>query len=147
MIDVACAWMVLAGARRGMVTLPVTHTPTGYFVDTLFRSESVKPDSNDASMLGEVGRIFAKSLRQRGLPAADKSYLAQLVAARTGLSPTDAEQRVSEVFTGAQQAADMARTAIAHALLWVSLALLMGTFCASVAATLGGRQRDHVVMV
>jgi hypothetical protein len=113
----------------------------------LFRSDSVKPDSNGASVLGEVGRIFAKSLRQRDLPAADKSYLAQLVAARTGLSPIDAEQRVSEVFAGAQQAAETARTAIAHALLWVFLALLMGAFCASVAATLGGRQRDHVVMV
>src|SRR5450631_4784169 len=60
-----------------------------YFVDTLFRSDSVKPDSNGASVLGEVGRIFAKSLRQGDLPAADKSYLANLVTARTGLSQTD----------------------------------------------------------
>src|ERR1019366_1817789 len=35
-----------------------------YFVDTLFRSESAKPDSNSAPVLGEVGRIFATSLRQ-----------------------------------------------------------------------------------
>ena len=118
-----------------------------YFVDTLFRSESVKPDSNGASVLGEVGRIFAKSLRQGDLPAADKSYLAQLVAARTGLSQTDAEKRVSDVVAGAQQAADTARKAIAHALLWVFLALLIGAFCASFAATIGGRQRDHVVIV
>jgi hypothetical protein len=39
----------------------------GYFVDTLFRSESVKPDSTNASVRGEVGRIFAKSLRQGGI--------------------------------------------------------------------------------
>ena len=119
----------------------------GYFVDTLFRSESVKPDSTGASVRGEVGRIFAKSLRQGNLPAADKSYLAQLVAARTGLSQTDAEKRVSGVFVGAQQAADTARKTVAHALLWVFLALLIGAFCASVAATIGGRQRDHVVIV
>ena len=118
-----------------------------YFVDTLFRSESAKPDSNSAPVLGEVGRIFATSLRQGDLPAADKSYLARLVAARTGLSQTDAEKRVSDVFAGAQQAADTARNAIAHALLWVSLALLIGAFCASFAATIGGRQRDHVVIV
>ncbi|HEX7410370.1 MAG TPA: hypothetical protein VF515_22350 [Candidatus Binatia bacterium] len=119
----------------------------GYFVDTLFRSDSVKPDSNRASVHGEVVRIFAKSLRQANLWAADKSYLAQLVAARTGLSQTDAEKRVSDVFVGAQQAADTARKAIAHALLWVFVALLIGAFCASFAATIGGRQRDHVVII
>ena len=118
-----------------------------YFVDTLFRSDGVKPDSNGAPVLGEVGRIFAKSLRQGDLPAADKSYLAKLVATRTGLSQTDAEKRVSDVFAGAQQAAETARKAIAHSLLWVFLALLIGAFCASVAATIGGRQRDHVVIV
>ena len=118
-----------------------------YFVDTLFRSDRVKPESNGASVLGEVGRVFATSLRQGDLPAADKSYLAQLVAARTGLSQTDAERRVSDVFAGAQQAADTARHAIAHTLLWVFLALLIGAFCASFAATIGGRQRDHVVIV
>ena len=118
-----------------------------YFVDTLFRSDRVKPESNGASVLGEVGRVFATSLRQGDLPAADKSYLAQLVAARTGLSQTDAEKRVSDVFAGAQQAVDMGRKAIARGLLWVSFALLIGAFCASVAATIGGRQRDHVVLV
>ena len=118
-----------------------------YFVDTLFRSDGVKPDSNGASLHSEVGRILATSLRQGSLPAADKSYLAQLVAARTGLSRTDAEKRVSDVVAGAQEAADTARQAIAHALLWVFLALLIGAFCASVAATIGGRQRDHVVIV
>jgi hypothetical protein len=118
-----------------------------YFVDTLFRSDSVRPDSNGASVLGEVGRVFAKSLREGDLPAADRSYLARLVAARTGLSQTDAEKRVSDVFAGAQQAADIGRKSIARALLWVSLALLIGAFCASFAATIGGTQRDHVVIV
>ena len=119
----------------------------GYFVDTLFRSESAEPDSTSALVRGEVGRIFAKALRQGDLPAADKSYLAHLVAGRAGLSQTDAEKRVSDVFVGAQQAADTARKMIAHALLWVFLALLIGAFFASFAATIGGRQRDHVVMV
>jgi hypothetical protein len=35
----------------------------GYFVDALFRSDSAKPDSNGASVRGEVGRILAQSLR------------------------------------------------------------------------------------
>ena len=122
--------------------------PNEYFVDALFRSDGgARPDSNSASMRGEAGRIFANALRQGYIPPADKSYLAQLVASRTGLSKTDAEKRVSDVFTEAQQAADTARKTIAHSLLWTFLALLIGAFCASFAATIGGRQRDHVVMV
>jgi hypothetical protein len=119
----------------------------GYFIDALFRSDSAKPDSNGASVRGEVERILAQSLRRGSVPAADKSYVAQLVATRTELSQTDAEKRVSDVFAAAQQAAHTARKMIAHALLWVFLALLIGAFFASFAATIGGRQRDHVVMV
>src|ERR1035437_231801 len=81
----------------------------GYFVDALFRSDSAKPDSNGSSVRGEVGRILAQSLRGGSVPAADKSYLAQLVATRTELSQTDAEKRVSDVFAAAQEAADTAR--------------------------------------
>ena len=120
--------------------------PNEYFIDTLFRSESAKPDSNSTSVRGEAGRIFANALRQGDI-SADKSYLAQLVAARTGLSQADAEKRVSDVFARAQQTADTARKTVAHALLWAFLALLIGAFCASFAATIGGRQRDHVVIV
>jgi hypothetical protein len=121
--------------------------PNAYFVDTLFRSDTAKLDSNGPSVRDEAGRIFANALRQGELPAADKSYLAQLVAARTGLTQTDADKRVSEVFGAAQQAADTARKTVAHSLLWIFLALLIGAFCASLAATIGGGQRDHVVVV
>jgi len=120
--------------------------PNEYFIDTLFRSQSAKPDSDTTSVRGEAGRIFADALRRRDI-SADKSYLAQLVAARTGLSQTDAEKRVSDVFATAQQAADTARKTVAHSLLWAFLALLIGAFCASFAATIGGKQRDHVVIV
>jgi hypothetical protein len=121
--------------------------PNEYFIDTLFRSDRVKQDSDNTSMYAEVGRIFANALRQGNVPAADKSYLVQLVAARTGLSQADADKRVSETFAGAQQAAETTRKAVAHSLLWAFLALLIGAFCASVAATIGGRQRDQVVIV
>ena len=121
--------------------------PNEYFINTLFRSDRPVPDSNDASMRAEAGNIFAYALRQKDIPAPDKIYLARLVAARTGLSQTDAEQRVSEVLTQARQAADTARKAVAHTLYWMFLALLIGAFCASFAATIGGKQRDHVVAI
>ena len=66
------------------------------------------------------------------------------MAARTGLNQQDAERRVSEVITEARQAEDTVRKATAHLLLWVFLSLLTGAFSASFAATIGGKQRDHV---
>ena len=107
----------------------------------------MKPDSNDASMRGEAGLIFARSLAQGYLSEVDKIYLGRLSAARTGLSHDDADKRVTDDFAEAQQAADAARKAVAHALLWIFVALLIGAFCASFAATIGGGQRDHVVVV
>jgi hypothetical protein len=125
--------------------------PTDYLVDTLFRSERPSPDANDAAVRTEVGRVFANALRQEEVPAADRTYLAQLVAAKTGLSLPEAEKRVSDVAARvksaaeqARQAADTARKAAAHALFWTFLAFLIGAFCASYAATIGGRQRDHL---
>ena len=78
-----------------------------------------------------------------------------MVAARTGLTPTDADRRVTDTITQAQatamqaamtarEAADVARKAAAEVSLWTFVSLLIGAFCASYAATLGGRRRDHV---
>ena len=118
--------------------------PNSYFIDTLFRSDHPVPDRNDAPVRAEVGLIFANALKRGELPARDKTYLIDLVAAETGLSQTDAEKRVSEVFTESQQAADTTRKGVAHSLYWLFLALLIGAFCASYSATIGGRQRDHM---
>ncbi len=121
--------------------------PNEYFVDSLFRSDSARPDANSTAVRGEAGLILANALRQGDVPAPDRSYLAQLVAARTGLSQPDADKRVSDVFARAQQTVETARKTVAHSLLWVFVALLIGAFCASFAATIGGRQRDRVVIV
>jgi hypothetical protein len=121
--------------------------PNEYFIDTLFRSDHPSPDRNYASVRAEATRIFAHALRQKNLPAADETYLAKLVAATTGVSQTDADRRVSEAFAQVQQATETARKAVAHLSLWIFIALLIGAFCASYAATIGGRERDHVKLV
>jgi hypothetical protein len=123
------------------------YDPNAYFIDTLFRSASPDPAATDVSMRAEAGIILANALRQKDAPAPDKTYLGQIVAARTGLSQAAAEQRVSDVLTQARQAADTARKSIAHSLYWTFLALLIGAFCASFAATIGGKQRDHMVAI
>lgn len=130
-----------------------------YTVDSLFRSDrpSANTTSNaDSAARLEAGRIFANGIRSNGLPPEDRQYLAQVVAKRTGLSASDAEKRVSDVFNkahteianaeqNAKEAADRARKAAAYSALWMFVALLSGAFVASLAATFGGRQRDRVI--
>jgi hypothetical protein len=121
--------------------------PNVYFIDTLFRSDTPSRDRTDAQLSAETKLIFANALRQGNLSEADRTYLAKLVAAKTGVDQTAAEQRVSEVFTEIQRAAETARKAAAHLSLWIFVALLIGAFCASYAATIGGRERDHVKLI
>lgn len=117
-------------------------SPNAYFVDRLFRSDHASTAT--PSDRAEASRILANALRQKDVPAADTTYLAQLVAAKTGISQHDADMRVSQTITDTRQALDNLRSATARILLWTFLALLIGAFCASYAATIGGRQRDHV---
>jgi hypothetical protein len=121
--------------------------PNEYFVDSLLRSNPPNLGQTETALRGEVGLIFANALRTGEIPPADKTYLDEIVAARSGMKPAEADGRVTQVFAEAQQAADTARKAVAHLSLWMFLALLIGAFCASLAATFGGAQRDHVVIV
>lgn len=122
--------------------------PNGYFVDRLLRPGAPGFVTGDnAPAAREVNVILANSVRAGGLPGADRTYLTQVVAARTGVGPAEAERRVDDTFSEAKEAAEAARAAVAHSMYWMFLALLVGAFSASVAATVGGRERDHVVVV
>jgi len=121
---------------------------TAYFVDRLFRSDHPgAANEATATVRAEAGRILARSVAQKEASGTDDSYLAQLVAAKTGLKQTDAERRVTETILEARQTVDRLRSVTARVLLWTFLALLMGAFSASFAATAGGRQRDHVQVI
>ena len=58
------------------------------------------------------------------------------------MSQPDAEKRVSEVIEQARSAADAARRAAAKLSLWLTPAMLIGAFSASLAAIEGGQLRD-----
>jgi hypothetical protein len=140
---------MVGGDERGTTAARSQQTADGvdrYFVDQLYRANQVTVPvaaPADAALRSEVGMILAHSIRQRALSAGDKSYLDASIAARTGLSAADADARVTDVFAQAQQAVDAARKTAAHALYWLFVALLLGAFSASAAATLGGRERDR----
>ena len=149
----SAATSIIGGAARAGATADASGQsrdslgPMGYQVDTLLRAGAPSADRDTGSVRGEIGLIFANALREGDMPQADKTYLAHVVAAKTGASEPEAEKRVDDAFGEAQQAADTARKAVAHTMYWTFLALLIGAFSASFAATIGGAQRDRVVVI
>jgi hypothetical protein len=121
-------------------------TANQYFVDSLFRTDHPTVDPNDSAVRAEAGVILANALRQSRMPAADRIYLGELISAKTGLTQSEAEKRVSDIEAADEQAADAARKNLAHSMYWMFLALLIGAFCATFAATVGGRERDRVLV-
>jgi hypothetical protein len=115
-----------------------------YFADMLFRSDAGPKGTADGGLRSEAGRIISYSLAQGDINATDKSYLQEMVMTQAGLNPADAEKRVSAVVAEAKLAVERSRQEAAHFLLWMFVALLIGAFSASLAATIGGSQRDHV---
>jgi hypothetical protein len=97
-----------------------------------------------------VLRIFARDLPKGSLTPDDRTYVAQSVAVRTGLSQSDAEQRVDQTVTQikaaedqTRQAADKARKTAAFGTIVTALAMVVGAFIAAVSGALGGRLRDE----
>ncbi|SMQ85669.1 hypothetical protein SAMN06295905_2957 [Devosia lucknowensis] len=123
--------------------------PNAYFVDTLFRTET--PATGDTTLVrDEAGRIFAQAALGDGTVAAeDRTYLANVVAANTGLTPEEAQARVDQVSANVeaarQQAIEAARiarnTAIIAAFL-IAASSLVSAIGAYWAAQKGGNHRD-----
>jgi hypothetical protein len=113
-----------------------------YFSDALFRTNNANPPQNQA-VRDEASVILLNGIASRDLTPEDRTYLIHLVSLHTGLNGGEATSRVSDVFNEDLAAADAARKAAAHSLYWTFVALLIGAFVASHAATVGGRQRDR----
>jgi hypothetical protein len=130
--------------------------PADIYVDKLFRPSfaaqpapasspnSATPNNpNPNQSKAEVVRLWTSDFHESyDLSAADKTYVAQVVAARTGLSQADAEKRVNDVIAEAKAAADNARKGAAKLSFWLTAAMLFGAFAASLAAVEGGSLRD-----
>ncbi|MBB3146095.1 hypothetical protein FHS21_002510 [Phyllobacterium trifolii] len=126
-------------------------TSVSYFVDSLLRpaSPAAATPERAGDATAEVSRILLNAAATGTLPPEDRTYLDQLVAARSGLSEADAKARIDAVLAradaakkSAAEAADSARKAAAAAAFMAAFSLLLGAFIASVAAALGGKQRD-----
>lgn len=134
-----------SGATRATASAANQAGPMSGYVDTLVRSDapSAQGAGNTQEQRGEMDRLFARSFRSGSeLKPADREYVAKVVAARTGLSQADADKRVNEVVTQVKSDLDTARKASAQLAFWLTASLLLGAFCASLAATEGGGLRD-----
>jgi hypothetical protein len=134
-----------SGATRATASAASQAGPMDGYVDALLRSDT--PAAQNAGSAqdsrGEMVRLFTSSFRSGSeLKPADREYVSKVVAARTGLSQADAEKRVNEVVTQAKSDIDAARKATAQLAFWLTASLLIGAFCASLAATEGGGLRD-----
>jgi hypothetical protein len=152
LLAASASWLVrtgvaMADGRDG------TALSTSYFADRLLRPESSASSArtDDAQLRAEFERTLQVQALTGTLNSDDRAYLARQVSRLTGLSPADAQARVGAVSADiergrveARNHADRVRKDAAHFSLWFALALLTGAFSASIAATLGGKQRDRV---
>jgi hypothetical protein len=131
--------------------MPQAASGADYALDRLLRpadaSAAALPVSDPKP---QVAHIIANAVATGNLSEADRAYLAQLVAQRSGVSPQDAQKRVDDFTASAMDAeakvkaaADTARKRAAEASIYLALSLLVGAFIASVSAALGGRLRDQ----
>jgi hypothetical protein len=136
-----------SGAAEGAARNNAATSPSPYIVDTLFRTDRTEASAAGQDPRPEATRILATGLRPGGeVSATDRTYLAHLVAARTGISQEEAQKRVDDAITNARQAADTARKAARNLALVTAFSMLIGAFIAGVAAKIGGHHRDDLVV-
>jgi hypothetical protein len=129
------------GAAAGSATAAADQVTAT--TDLLFRSSNANPSPQTADARSEVTRLLLRSAGRGEVSAADRTYLAQLIAARTGITQADAEKRVTETLDQLKAAADRARKiGIVLAFLTASI-LLIGGATAWWAAAVGGRHREE----
>jgi hypothetical protein len=134
-----------SGAMQATSAAPATTGPMAFYVDALLRpaNPSAEGAANRGDARAELTRLLTADFRNGAEPAAaDRSYIAQVVAARTGLSPADADKRVNDVIMQAKADLDNARRVAMHMAIWLTLSLFIGAFSAALAATEGGGLRD-----
>ena len=137
------------GAGTGSSASQGSPSIAPYNIDMLFRSPRSDSRANTADARAEAARILANGITAGDVPSADRTYLAELVAARTGISLEEAQKRVDTTIAQAKaaevkarQAADAARKAASEASIYTALSMLVGAFIACIAAALGGQRRD-----
>lgn len=156
-IGLALAGMIAAGAVRTTAEVAGSAaSATARAVDPAYISDRLLRPANpgqpaqgqvvDDATRAQVGRILANALATGDLPQADKDYLSQLIASRTGVSPEDAQRRLTEIYDQAKatalDTAEKARKGAALAGFWMVFIMFIAGLAAWWAGTVGGNHRD-----
>lgn len=160
LVAAAIAWSGLMGAANvaGQAAGAVASAagaaadafdPSDLLVDRALRGSPDAAAVTDSER-AVVGRILTSAVTGEGVDAADRDYLASVIAARAGIPPEEAAQRVDQVVAQAErieaqarETAERARRASVVAAFLAAAALVIGAAAAYYAATLGGNHRDR----
>ena len=125
------------------------HSPAGETPPSMALYGGVQGAGGQASDLprAEVSRILFSGMREGVLSEGDRTYLARVVAARTGIPPEEADRRVNDIQSRAMQTmretAETARKAGAYVSFWSFMALLFGAVASILGGVVGGELRDQ----
>ena len=148
-VVVAVFTAAVATSTTGGAVAAASNAPNfAYDADALYRTPSGDESALTAAR-AEAIRLLGAATVRGGLDAGDHDYLVASVAARAGVTPAEAGQRVDIVVARERQAvadataaADRARQAADAAGFMTALAMVVGAFIASLAGALGGAERD-----
>ncbi len=160
---VEAAGSALGGAASGVAeaVVPEGGSMVDYAANTLLRPSTVQPGEGDpASDSSNVAGVLSNVLATGEISDADRAYLEQLAAARTGLEPAEVTARVDQAITSAQTAredaaalaaeaeetaraaAETARISAILTAFLISASALVAAGAAFTCAVRGGKHRD-----
>jgi hypothetical protein len=163
-LSVVIAYVVLAMGVSGLVgtaakvagpaAAVAANDPNAATLDALFRRDVSETSGNLLATpstharaveadRAEISRLLTDAPRRTGLSASDRTYVARIVAANTGMSQREAEERVDQTLAEAKRKADAARKLGILTAFATAAALLIGGAAAAWASTMGGRHRDR----
>ena len=125
-----------ASASRGIDPITVA-------TDLLLRTAKVPAAGSTDEVRGEIGRLLLRSGATAQIGPGDRTYLTEVVAARTGMAPAEADKRVGEAVAQLKADLNRARKTGVVAGFMVAATLLLAAAAAWWGASVGGTHRDE----
>jgi hypothetical protein len=147
-VGVALGATLLASTVGGAAKTAGVSADTSYVIDKMLRPNKPRSDAERPADLGrgEIERLLAGSIARGEIVNADRVYLAQLIANRTGVSEPEAATRIDQAVVIVKATADRARKTGILAAFLAAASLLAGLVAAWSAALIGGTHRDQGII-
>jgi MFS family permease len=153
-LAVVITGLVAAASAAGIASKAAQSTATpeattgesliAFELDRLFRGDRRPIEGDITYSRAEAGRILLRAAGRQGITPDDRAYLVRLIAARTGIAPSAAENRVNDAIAAATTAVQKARRSAVILGFATAVSLLFGAAAAWFASCAGGRHRDNV---